>query len=210
MNKYNIKELLNKNNSSSTKKKAKKFYSRLKNWLSNALFFLFLMTCFLFLWKIQTEVVDGISMLPTFTDGDRLLALKDAEPKRYDIVTFVPKGKPKESYIKRVIGLPGDVIWIKENNLFINHQLSKIPARDILESLSETDLPDGTIKVNITPEVRIELEGYITIPKGHYFVLGDNRNHSNDSRALGLIKEEQLQGTVFFRYFPFQNFGFVH
>lgn len=190
--------------------KNKLLHSKVKNGISNFLFLVFVVLCVLFLWKVQADLVDGQSMEPTLANGDRIFVIKNVEPERYDLVTFRPLDKPKESYVKRIIGLPGDVIWTKENNLYLNHQLKKIPSQEVLKDLSETELPDGTIKLSISASVRSELEGYITIPKNHYFVLGDNRNHSTDSRVLGLVRQEQLQGTVLFRYFPFSKMGFVN
>ncbi|OEG15355.1 signal peptidase I [Enterococcus quebecensis] len=150
-------------------------------------------------------------MLPTLKNNDRLLVMKGEYPSRYNLITFVPKNKEKESYIKRVLGLPGDRIWLDQNNLYINHQMSSSNLTPENESaLLGSELPDGTLKVRVSWEVAAKLQGISSIPEHQYFVLGDNRRHSTDSRQLGLIDFKQIEGVVRFRYYPLDRLGSIN
>lgn len=151
-----------------------------------------LIRCFIFT-PIQ---VDGSSMYPTLEDNEILLLKKfDKRYDRFDIVVF----DYKDSYgkntklIKRIIGLPGESIEYKDNKLYVNG----IYVREKFISTQETY--DFSLK---------EL-GYNKIPEGYYFVLGDNRTNSTDSRIIGLISKEQIDGISDFSIFPFSRFGVV-
>jgi signal peptidase I len=166
--------------------------------------------CVIFLIRVKTHQVSGESMAPTFENRDRIFVAKKQEPKRLDIVTFSPKNNAKESYVKRVIGIPGDTIWLEENKLFINHQMKERAQQPISDTDKRAiDLPDGTIKVDVSVDVMNQLKGLTKIPKNQYFLLGDNRNHSTDSRMMGLIDQAQIEGVVTFRYYPLNRCGFV-
>lgn len=164
----------------------------------------------MFLLRVKTHVVVGESMLPTLNNHDRIAVIKKKEPKRYSLVTFQPGDKKSESYVKRVLGLPGDRIWLDQNTVYLNHQMAENnPTPPNETGLTGIDLPDGTLKVRVTWEVAAKLEGLSTIPKDQFFVLGDNRRHSKDSRELGLIAKDKIEGVVAFRYYPFQRFGLI-
>jgi signal peptidase I len=152
--------------------------------------------------------VDGESMEPTFQNKDRILIRKTKEFSRYDIVTFAPKENKKESYLKRIIGLPGDYVWIRGNNLFL---LPKEGAYGLNPEFPDqaTELPDNILKINVEPTVATELSQLREIPAETYFVQGDNRNHSTDSRSFGLVDTAQIEGIVRFRYYPFNTMGIV-
>lgn len=171
-----------------------------QSWLVNVLLVVFLVGLLFFLFAFQKHTVDGISMDPTLKDGDRIVIRKTKELQRYELITFEPKDQPGKSFVKRVIGLPGDHIKVEENTLYLNSDRS-------FENQGE--LPDGTLKVSIAYEVQYVLSGLTEIPEDHYFVLGDNREKSNDSRSFGLISKDQIEGVVVFRYFPFSSFGSV-
>lgn len=144
-------------------------------------------------------------MLPTLEDKERLLVKRTKEFERYNMITFEPEDRVEESYVKRIIGLPGDELQLEGNHLYLYSA-----GRGVLSEHPEaSQLPDGTVKVIVSPDVVAKLQGVTTIPSGQYFVLGDNRNNSRDSRELGLIKEEQIEGRVVFRYFPFTKMGVV-
>ncbi|OTN88827.1 signal peptidase I [Enterococcus sp. 7E2_DIV0204] len=130
-------------------------------------------------------------MIPTFTEGDRILIDKGKTPKRYELVTLDPLKKPKESYIKRVIGIPNDTIKIDKNTLYLETEDNKI------------------VTVTLDASVANELKGLEKIPKNNYFVMGDNRNHSNDSRSFGLVSIKQIEGVAFFRYYPLNRIGLI-
>lgn len=191
----------------------KKEYLRLKKIhliVKNSAIIFVIICCVLFLFRVKTHRVSGQSMAPTFENNDRIFVTKGKSPTRYDIVTFSPKDKPKESYVKRVVGQPGDTIWFEENKLFINHQMkaqSKVPVSDT--DKRAIDLPDGTVKIDVSVVVMNQLKDLNKIPEDAYFLLGDNRNHSTDSRMMGLIEKEQIEGVVSFRYYPFNKVGFV-
>ena len=136
--------------------------------------------------------VDGESMSSTLDNGNILLLNKlDKKYKRFDIVVL---NKGNSKLIKRVIGLPGDYVEYKDNDLYINGELIDDPYT--------TRTNDFTLE---------ELYNIDRIPKGYYFVMGDNRLHSLDSRSyeVGLVSEERIKGTVCIRLFPFSKFGKV-
>lgn len=134
--------------------------------------------------------VDGESMYPTLLDNQLLLLKKyDHSYERFDIVVF----KYNDSkLVKRVIGLPGETISYKDNTLYINNK-----------KIDNISLDSYTYDFDLS-----EL-GFDTIPEGYYFVLGDNRTNSLDSRAIGLISEDSILGVTNFSLFPFKRFGII-
>ncbi|WP_321387527.1 signal peptidase I [uncultured Enterococcus sp.] len=186
----------------------KQSLAKQKEFLISAFFFICIVgLALLFFLKIRTHRIDGDSMKPTLHNGDRVAIWRTDQLKRYELITFVPENQPNESYIKRVVGLPGDRIWVEGNALFINYQMEADKPK---ETIPAKELPDGTLKVTITENVWNDLEHLDVIPADCYFVLGDNRTHSTDSRHLGFIKSEQIEGTVMFRYYPFSSIGNVN
>ncbi|MCB5952513.1 signal peptidase I [Enterococcus sp. BWT-B8] len=153
----------------------------------------------LFFFRFGTHRVDGRSMAPTFQTNNRILFNKHQLPVRYAIVTFIPADAPDDSYVKRVIGLPGDPLLVDGTALYL---LPKETGQElpVIEELSS--LPDGTIKLTVSEGVAQSLTNLTEIPPDQYFVLGDNRNHSTDSRAFGLIRQDQIEGVVVSRYYP--------
>lgn len=142
--------------------------------------------------------VNGSSMVNTLENGDIMilnkLAYKFGDIKRFDIIVleatkedFVYKG---EYLIKRVIGLPGEKIEYKNDTLYVN-------GKKVKDNHGNDKTPDFNIK---------EL-GSTKVPKGYYFVLGDNRVNSMDSRVLGFIKEEDIVGKANFTVLPVSRFG---
>lgn len=139
-------------------------------------------------------IVDGDSMLPNLKDNQIMILYKlPKELKRFDIVVaeHTVKGT-KESLVKRVIGLPGEDVEYKDNKLYINDEV-----------VSEDFIIEETADFNLASL------GYLEIPEGHYFVVGDNRDDSLDSRILGLMPEEDIEGKIVFSLFPFSTFGFI-
>ena len=147
-------------------------------------------------------MVDGDSMEPTLTNGDYLILNKFSSIERFDIVVFPPPDQDDTQYVKRVIGVPGDSIEYRDDVLFLNGE----PTEQIFleDSLQE----EATIYTS-GDFTLLTLFGVDTVPEGQYFVLGDNRLNSRDSRAFGFIDEESILGKVSFRYWPFESFGFV-
>lgn len=143
---------------------------------------------FLLLNAVTSRVrVYNVSMQPTLYEGNLLvvnkLAYKLGDPKRGDIIVFHYHGTPTEDYIKRVIGLPGDTINVKNGIVQVNGQA-------------------------LTEPYIAELPGYTgswTVPDGELFVLGDNRNHSSDSHDWGFVKQEWVVGRAIILYWPLDS-----
>lgn len=148
-------------------------------------------------------VVKGDSMDPTLADGERVIALKNTEIKRFDIVTFPAPDDEGKNYIKRVIGLPGDTIEYKDDQLYINGKKTDEPYLDEYKG-DLTDSQPLTYDFNLK-----DLYGSEKIPEGELFVLGDNRRISKDSRIIGMIKEKNIMADVKFVFWPLNRFGTV-
>lgn len=147
----------------------------------------------------QRTMVDGHSMEDTLYHNDNLivdkLTYRFKSPQRFDIIVFPHLvGDEAQYYIKRVIALPGESIYIDENGaIFINGALLEEPYG------KETIQNAGSASTTIT------------LKDDEYFVLGDNRNHSSDSRdpAVGLIHKDEIVGRALFRIYPFSKMGFI-
>ncbi|MDF2556748.1 MAG: lepB [Bacillales bacterium] len=146
-------------------------------------------------------LVDGQSMMPTLHDQNRMIVNKIGyivgEPKRGDIVVF--HATQDRDYIKRVIGLPGDTIEYKDDVLFINGKEVKEPYLDKYKS----QIDEGTLTDNFSLEA---LHGMKKIPKGEYWLMGDNRRFSQDSRHLGPIKRDKILGKTSLVFWPLNEF----
>ncbi|MEW9676448.1 signal peptidase I [Lentibacillus sp. L22] len=144
-------------------------------------------------------IVDGPSMQPTLHNRDQMIVNKFVyrlhEPERFDIVVFhATEGK---DFIKRVIGLPGEHVAVKDEVLYINgKQIDEPFLKEQKENLQPGEVLTGDFQLEDLPG------SYHTIPKGYLLVLGDNRNNSTDSRILGLIPEDRIVGTTSLIYWP--------
>ena len=149
-------------------------------------------------------VVDGESMMPTLEDGDRMIVNKIGyevgEPDRYDIVVF--HAPEKKDYIKRVIGLPGDHVAYKNDQLFIN---GKAQPEPYLEPYKE-EITEGTLTEDFTLEEITQME---VVPEGYVFVMGDNRRRSKDSRIIGVVSMDEIIGNTSFIFWPPNEMGLV-
>ncbi|SYZ78409.1 signal peptidase I [Trichococcus shcherbakoviae] len=145
--------------------------------------------------------VVGDSMVPTLETGDRLILNKLADIDRFDIVVFPAPDGTDEEYVKRIIGLPGDEITYFQDELYINGE--KIEEH-YLEPLRETS--DQALTGDFT---LFSLTGEATVPEDMYFVLGDNRNVSKDSRVFGFIPAAQIEGTADLRLWPLNKIGII-
>lgn len=143
--------------------------------------------------------VNGFSMSPTFEDREKVLVNRVSKIQRLDIVVF-DAPDADDLYIKRVIGLPGDSVEVKDDVLYINGNAVDEPY---LEE-NKKEVPSANLTGNFTLE---ELTQESQVPEGMLFVMGDNRLDSKDSRIFGFIDEDALIGEVFFRYFPFNRIG---
>lgn len=151
-------------------------------------------------------VVDGPSMLPTLEDRDKMIVNKLTyrfnEPDRFDIVVF--HATMKKDFIKRVIGLPGEHVAVKDHQLYID-------GEKIAEPFLNGDDLEGESSSYLTSDFTLEeLSGnYEEVPTGHVLVLGDNRNNSTDSRSLGVIPTDQIVGKASVIFFPFDRVEIV-
>ena len=146
----------------------------------------------------QRTRVSGSSMETTLSDGDNLivdkLSYRFREPKRFDIVVFPYKYEENTYYIKRIIGLPGDTVQVIDGYTYINGE----------------QLTSDTYGAEVMAEAGTASEP-ITLGEDEYFVLGDNRNHSLDSRdpSVGILKREDLIGRAWVRIYPFDEMGVI-
>lgn len=149
-------------------------------------------------------VVDGISMMPTLEDGDKMIVNKIGysigKPERFDIVVF--HAPEQKDYIKRIIGLPGDEVEYKDDVLYINGEAFEEPYLDKYKA-EATELP---LTEDFTLEGKIQSQ---VVPEGHVFVLGDNRRKSKDSRHIGAVPIDEIIGKTKFVFWPMKDFGFV-
>ena len=145
--------------------------------------------------------VVGDSMVPTLETGDRLILNKLADIDRFDIVVFPAPDGTDEEYVKRIIGLPGDEITYFQDELYINNE--KVEEH-YLEALKEAS--DQVLTGDFT---LFSLTGEATVPDDMYFVMGDNRNVSKDSRVFGFIPAAQIEGTADLRLWPLNKIGII-
>lgn len=153
-----------------------------------SLFSLLLITGRLFLFTPYE--VSGVSMSPTLADGDRVMVTKEEQVEFGDIVVFTSPVNYEEDYIKRVIGVSGDTIDIKEGTVYVNGE----------------QLQDGE-GFGTTDTLREMEEVSTVVPEGHIFVLGDNRENSMDSRIFGAVPNKLLKGKLMCRILPIQDIG---
>ncbi|WP_321386766.1 signal peptidase I [uncultured Enterococcus sp.] len=173
--------------------------------------FLFFLVIGMGIWCFTTftiHQVSGESMAPTLANKERIVIRKTDSPNRYDIITFVPEENPEENYVKRVIGIPGDAFYVQGKRLYLFS--ARAEYADTAELSYSDNLPDSTQSFYLTDETSNQLLDMTKIPKDSYFVVGDNRRHSTDSRAFSFVKKSQIEGVLSFRVYPFNKFGVVH
>jgi signal peptidase I len=158
--------------------------------LSVAVLFCF----FLITFVAQAFRVQGTSMLPLLQDSERIIVNKFVyrfHPiERGDVVVFWYPRDPSVSFIKRVIALPGDTVELRNGVLYVNGRL--------------------TVESYLKPQFRDEeTRPPVQVSKGHYYVLGDHRNSSNDSRNWGEVPEKYIYGKAFFRFWPLGKAGLI-
>ncbi len=141
----------------------------------------------------QNFVVEGSSMFPTLMQGDRLIVSRLSyfvgEPARGDIIVFQYPYGPERDFVKRIIGLPGETIAIQNGQVFIDGK--PLPPEDYVKNKSSD---------TIAP---------ITLGEDEYFVMGDNRSGSSDSRSWGPLQSHFIIGKAWLIYFPFDHFRFL-
>jgi len=139
---------------------------------------------------VQAFWIPSGSMIPTLMPGDRVLVAKFwyhfTEPKRGQVVVFKYPMDPTRDFVKRLIALPGETIEIKNGVVYINDSPLEEPYVKNRDFLSMEK---------------------ITVPRGQYFMMGDNRPNSQDSRFWGFVPKNYLRGPAFFRYWPLSRIG---
>ena len=146
----------------------------------------------------QRTRVSGSSMETTLHNGDNLivdkLSYRFRDPKRYDIIVFPYKYEENTYYIKRIIGMPGETLQIKDGYVYIDGEqlTSDIYGNELIEDPQTAEDP-------------------VTLGEDEYFVMGDNRNHSMDSRdpSVGVLKKSDLMGRAWVRIYPFNKVGVI-
>jgi signal peptidase I len=144
--------------------------------------------------------VSGQSMDPTFKDKEyiltNLISLKFSDPKAGDVIVFKSPTDENKDFIKRVLGVPGDKISIRSGKVFVND--TQVDETEYLASSVNTG--NGQFLQEGEEEI---------VPEGHYFVMGDNRNASSDSREWGFLERSEIIGKSFFVYWPIQDFRII-
>jgi signal peptidase I len=152
------------------------------------------------LWVAEPRYIPSDSMLPTLEQGDRLvvekLSYRFHSPQRGDIIVFKPPAqlqrqgyKESQAFIKRIIATPGETVAVVDGKVYLNNQ----PL--------EESYPLESPYYNLPP---------VTVPPGDIFVLGDNRNNSNDSHIWGFLPQSNIIGHAIFRFFPFDRIGIIN
>lgn len=149
------------------------------------------------LFIIQPFIVDGLSMEPNFHDKNYLItekvSYKLANPQRGDVVIFNPPDAPNVNYIKRIIGLPGETVEVNNGEIYINSS-----------KLIEPYLADGTKSQTVGGKAM-----KVVLKENEYFVMGDNRDHSRDSREIGPVPKSNIISKTWLVLFPLDNIKFV-
>ena len=147
---------------------------------------------------VQRTIVDGQSMMNTLHHKDNVIVEKVSyrfsDPERFDIIVFYPYGKeedPDDYYVKRVIGLPGETVQIIGSDIYINGEILE-------ENYGRVPIKHAGVA-----------KDPITLGEDEFFVLGDNREASEDSRGFGPVDKSDISGQVVLRIYPFDRFGLM-
>ncbi len=150
-------------------------------------------------------------MSPTLLPGDHLVCdlgyYHSRNPSRGDIIIFKWPGDERIDHVKRIIGIPGDTVGIIDDDLYVNNKKLELMfvQKYSLGDGKEADVYQETVgdeSYRILDQVKKhENFGPVTVPEGEYFVMGDNRDNSNDSRYWGMVKRHQIRGVPAFVYF---------
>ena len=192
----------------------------LKEWGPFILFVLVLGLSRLFLW--QPVKVDGHSMDPTLADGERLIVLDHTKINRFDIVVAkeTEDGQTKE-IVKRVIGMPGDTITYNDDTLYINgKEVDEKYLDEYKQAFDDDQLQDIYAYNSLFQELAEKADAFTTdsdgnteftvkVPKGEYYLMGDDRIVSKDSREVGTFPKSSIVGEVKVRFWPLSTIGFI-
>ncbi|MBM7623540.1 signal peptidase I [Sporohalobacter salinus] len=168
------------------------FQEQLKEYLE-AVVIAIILSFLIITFVVQAFFIPSGSMEPTLKPGDRIFVNKFIyrfqDPQRFDIIVFKYPVDPHKKFIKRVIGLPGDTVKIVDGTVYVNGK-----------AIEE----DYTLNKGYSDYHKIE------VPSQNYFVLGDNRNNSEDSRFWGFVPRENIVGEALFRFWPITRIGAIN
>lgn len=186
-------------------------YTRKRTWkrmvwmLSKLVVLVLVLSFFVRGFLFTNYIVYGQSMMPTIHDGERIIVNKVGyevnEPNRFDLIIF--HATEDSDYIKRVIGLPGDEIYYEDDTLYINGVEHDEPFLDTYKE----DHDQGLFTDDFDLESKTEKT---TVPDGHVFVLGDNRQNSVDSRHIGFVSTDTIVGQANMAFWPPKNIRFFN
>lgn len=170
------------------------FVREMQTWARD-IFFAALTAIVIVVFVVQPVKVEGTSMQPKLVDQERIFVNKFvyhfSRIERGDIIVFWYPRDPTKSFIKRVVGVPGERVEVRSGVVYINGRRLREPYL----------LPEYLDHSSYPPDL---------VPPGHYFVLGDHRNSSNDSRNWGFVPEENIFGKAVFRYWPVSKLGLIN
>ncbi len=154
----------------------------------------------IYIFIVRPFQVNGASMFPNFKDRQyvltNLIVLRFDPPKKGDVIVFKAPPDPEKDFIKRVIGVQGDTVMLRDGDVYLNG--AKFDEAAYLDpsvkTYGGTFLKDGDS---------------ITVPTDEFFVMGDNRPYSSDSREWGFVKKDEVIGKSFFRYWPPSDMGLI-
>ena len=159
---------------------------------------------------VKPYLIPSTSMANTLVPGQRVLV--DRMVYRYrsvhrgDIIVFRRPEPPNDVLIKRVVGLPGDLLAVRNGHLFVNGVRQNEPFVDKVDGVAERTDPADPYAGG-QPDAPWSLARPFRVPAGHYFVMGDNRTDSADSRYWGTVPRRAIIGRAFFTYWPLRRFG---
>lgn len=157
-----------------------------------------------YLFLLQPHQVKGASMKPNFTDGEYILtdkiSYRFSKPQRGDVIIFQAPTDPEVDFIKRIIGLPGEKVKISDGKIIIYNDTHK----DGFTLNEPYDIKGPTSGGKEVPQ-----NTEVSVGNNQYFVLGDNRVESFDSRSWGMLPKENITGKAWLRYWPLNKLGFV-
>lgn len=189
----------------------------IKEW---GLFILFVVLLILSRWLIWSPVtVDGHSMDPTLQDKEHLIMLRTTGIERFDIVVVSEKDETgaEKLIVKRIIGMPGDTIRYEKDVLYVNDKQVEEPYLDRYKAAFEKDKLQSTYSYNVqfqtialaSPAFTVDASGQdsftVEVPEGQYYLLGDDRLVSKDSRSVGTFDKSSIKGEVVLRMWPFDR-----
>ena len=168
----------------------------------------------------EARFIPSGSMLPTLQINDRLiidkLGYQFQEPKRGDIVVFNPtnelKTQYKDAFIKRIVGLPGERVELKDGKVYIDNQIVEetyVASDSNPAELEARKTNHQQTRIDVCPPDKRFLSQPVKVPLNSYLVMGDNRNHSYDGRCWGFVPYENIIGRAIFRFWPFTSLGTI-